>query len=371
MGRKKLTIEYIELYIEKEGYKLKSREYRHSLKKLDLICDKGHLYKVTWSNFKQGCRCSICSNYNKREYALKHIRDEINKEGYSLISSEYKNSRFRLGLVCDKGHQYKVTWSDFQQGCRCPKCANKHRSDRQKLTYEFVKYKIEKTGYILISKEYKNSRTKLELRCTVGHNFKMAYGSFRNGQRCPKCAIDCRVGKLKLPLNFIKDKIEKEGYKLERKEYINNSYELDLICNKGHQYKTTWSCFRQGCRCTKCYSINRLGDGSPNWKNYSKEDIKDKNLYRDNVVQLSNQNFREYFYIINPLKLQRGDDYHLDHIYSVVDGFKANILPEIISSPVNLRVISANENQSKNDNSLFTKEQLYDLYYQFESEIRG
>jgi hypothetical protein len=65
----------------------------------------------------------------------------------------------------------------------------------------------------------------------------------------------------------------------------------------------------------------------------------------------------------------RGSLYHLDHIYSIIDGFKNNILPEIIASPINLRVILSHKNLSKNYRSSITKDMLYKLYSQFNSEM--
>ena len=53
---------------------------------------------------------------------------------------------------------------------------------------------------------------------------------------------------------------------------------------------------------------------------------------------------------------------HLDHIYSIVHGFRDSISPVILGNIVNLRIIDAKENQSKNTNSHYTKEELMLLY---------
>jgi len=75
-------------------------------------------------------------------------------------------------------------------------------------------------------------------------------------------------------------------------------------------------------------------------------------------------------FLINPNNLKRGrNKYHLDHIYSIIDGFSNNVSPEIISSPINLRMLTENENIVKNGTSHMTLEQLYNLYEQFMREI--
>jgi hypothetical protein len=56
--------------------------------------------------------------------------------------------------------------------------------------------------------------------------------------------------------------------------------------------------------------------------------------------------------------------WHLDHIYSISEGWKNNVDPNIIGHFVNLRYITAKENCTKNKKSGFTKEKLYELYEQ-------
>jgi hypothetical protein len=57
------------------------------------------------------------------------------------------------------------------------------------------------------------------------------------------------------------------------------------------------------------------------------------------------------------------DAYHLDHIYSITDGYINNVEPEIIGSIHNLRFISAINNQIKKTKSDISLKQLKKLYY--------
>jgi hypothetical protein len=59
---------------------------------------------------------------------------------------------------------------------------------------------------------------------------------------------------------------------------------------------------------------------------------------------------------------ERSRDKHLDHIYSILHGFRDGIDPIILGSIVNLRIIDSKMNQSKSMNSDFTKEELMKLY---------
>jgi hypothetical protein len=54
-------------------------------------------------------------------------------------------------------------------------------------------------------------------------------------------------------------------------------------------------------------------------------------------------------------------DYHLDHMYSITEGFRNNVPPKIIGSIYNLKFIHYKENTSKNIKCSITLEKLYEL----------
>ena len=87
------------------------------------------------------------------------------------------------------------------------------------------------------------------------------------------------------------------------------------------------------------------------WKNYysSKEFTVDgltKTQYRHRCQQYANTQYNRFKDIIDPLGL-RSKEWHLDHIYSVSDGFKNGVPYNILSDISNLRLISAQENLKK------------------------
>lgn len=84
--------------------------------------------------------------------------------------------------------------------------------------------------------------------------------------------------------------------------------------------------------------------------------------YYNKVKLVTNKNWYEHFYTINPGLLQRSKDLHLDHIYSIAEGFANNIPPEIIGHWTNLRLLPKIDNSSKGAKCHKTKEQLYEDY---------
>lgn len=55
------------------------------------------------------------------------------------------------------------------------------------------------------------------------------------------------------------------------------------------------------------------------------------------------------------------DGFHVDHVYSVNDGWKNGVPPEIISHPANLCLIPADENMRKKDESVISLEELFQI----------
>lgn len=57
---KRLTYEFIKEQIEKEGYQLLSDSYVNNKQKLKVKCNKNHIFEINYDNFKQGKRCKEC-----------------------------------------------------------------------------------------------------------------------------------------------------------------------------------------------------------------------------------------------------------------------------------------------------------------------
>lgn len=69
---------------------------------------------------KQGIECAI---ENVEEAVLSYIRQELLKEGYTLLSKTYINSRTKILVECPKRDRYSVTWNDWRSSkARCPIC---------------------------------------------------------------------------------------------------------------------------------------------------------------------------------------------------------------------------------------------------------
>lgn len=172
---------YVEEFYRKEGYELLS-EYKNNRTPLKMKCPVGHITDtMTFWSFKKGCRCPKCSNRAKLDYNF--VKEQFEKEGYSLISKEYVNANSKLKTLCPKGHDWDVTYGHFYDGKRCGEC-----DTSKKLDYCFVKQEFEKEGYELLSKTYKSAHTHLKVKCPKGHiTSTMTWNNFKRGQGCRIC----------------------------------------------------------------------------------------------------------------------------------------------------------------------------------------
>lgn len=118
---KKHSYEFVKSFIESNKYTLMSKSYKNANDKLTVMCDKFHVYDVTFANFKYGKRCPYCSN-SGRKLTIEEVETMLGKEGYSLLDTNYINSSQRLNIICEKGHRTTITVRDFKGGCRCNVC---------------------------------------------------------------------------------------------------------------------------------------------------------------------------------------------------------------------------------------------------------
>jgi 5-methylcytosine-specific restriction endonuclease McrA/DNA-directed RNA polymerase subunit RPC12/RpoP len=179
---KKLTIDFIREQFEKEGYILLTKEYKNAHQKLEYICSVGHKNNMTWAQRKQGARCPICSSNNRRTVMIESIRKLFEKEKYILLTKKYTGYGGDLEYICPKGHRDKISWGSWKYGHRCNTCSGKKRH-----TIRLIRERFEREGYILLSKKYKNAFGKLKYVCPKGHIGEVCWHSWDNGGRCKVC----------------------------------------------------------------------------------------------------------------------------------------------------------------------------------------
>jgi len=162
------------------------------------------------------------------------------------------------------------------------------------------------------------------------------------------------------PFEDIMTMLVSEGYEVitageeYEKAVYPSQFRIEVICKNNHRHFITWNNWSQGKRCRQCYEDKR--------ERMAIVDLRDFRLYKYRVNKITEKNYKLYQKEISKGK-KRSRKSHLDHKYSIVQGFKDNILPTVIGSKSNLEMLSAYENVTKRENCSITKEELFDGYY--------
>jgi hypothetical protein len=244
------TYEQIRERFNEWGYKLVSTSYKKASSKLTVMCPEGHEYETSWNSFQQGNRCPFCAGNRKHSYDS--VKNYFESEGYTLVSTSYKNLDSTLKTICPEGHVYNVTYSTFKRGCRCPICSN-----QIKRPYEEIVKMFEDDGYTVLTKEedYKGIwYTKIHFICDKGHDGYILASNFRKGHRCRECFLS----RVKIEYSTIVKAFEEEGYAVLTKEedFINTvNTKIDYRCPNDHIGSVKWNNWAHGRRCPKCVRV--------------------------------------------------------------------------------------------------------------------
>lgn len=238
---KKLSYQEVKSYIEEKGYILLSDEYKNNKTKLKMKCPSDHIFEMKFNAFQSGARCPICNGNIKLTYD--YVKEYINNENYELLSKTYINNHTKLNVKCPKGHVFEVKFNNFKTGSRCPVCCG-----NMQYTYDEVKDMFKSKGYTLLSEEYTNKESKLKIMCPKGHVYHTRLGVFKRGFGCPHCS-----GKAKHTIEFVRDYLYENDYKLISETYVNANIPIFMECSKGHTFEMRFADFKNNNRrCPIC-----------------------------------------------------------------------------------------------------------------------
>lgn len=223
----------------------------------------------------------------------------------------------------------------------CPSCACKkgHSEKREKIPVpeKLKKYIIKRVDDKKLDHLPKGKNIKIIIKCSVCENIRQS-NSFDVINKMSTICIKCCDNKPKKGYGYRKNKSYRKmmSKSIKESESYKNSVDLRIEANKKY-----WQKIRKGRTVEEIYS---------EWE-----------LYKKRAYRIMESNYKKYKYIINPKNLPRSrDKYHIDHRYSILNGFKHNVPEEILSHPFNLVMMYYKDNLNKKDRCSITKKQLYE-----------
>lgn len=191
---KALTRDDVKLFIEKDGnYKLLSHEYVNRYTELEVFCVKcNKSFTTHYGKIRSGTWCPDCGRKraaDSKRLSHEYVKSEIERDGEYILLNEYIGYKSCLKLKCNTcGNEFKTKWNAFQQGNRCPKCAMEKCFEHNRLGIEYISTFISESGNQLLTDSYKNSQSKLKIKCgECDHEWITNWSNYRLGKRCPSC----------------------------------------------------------------------------------------------------------------------------------------------------------------------------------------
>jgi hypothetical protein len=124
----------------------------------------------------------------------------------------------------------------------------------KKLSFNEVKEIYQNAGCELLSdcRDYHNSRSKLEYKCSCGNLDTKAFINFKAKPRCLSCASKNAWAERHPCINDVKKYFETQGCVLLSTEFVNSTTKLEFICTCGNTYHQSLFDFKNGRRCWEC-----------------------------------------------------------------------------------------------------------------------
>ena len=137
----------------------------------------GNISNITLDNLQKGQKCILCRNntmsalYRKD---FKEVKIAFEKEGYEILSCDYRNNQSPIICICPEGHEWETDWARFGSGTRClhcfgnPKLTLEELKDKAKLFGEFKIVNVVSDKYVL----------KVNVQCPNHHDSWIDWGVF-------------------------------------------------------------------------------------------------------------------------------------------------------------------------------------------------
>jgi hypothetical protein len=157
-------------------------------------CECGYQWAPRANNLLNGKGCRKC--LFKRLTILNRLtHDEVVARvaeifrGRITVIGRYIRRCDPLLVRCECGHEWGIVASYLLNGQGCTKCKGRKLAELKRLTHDEVVSRItaKSGGKITVIGQYKNTHSKLEVRCECGHQWAPTADSlFLNGG-CPNC----------------------------------------------------------------------------------------------------------------------------------------------------------------------------------------
>lgn len=229
-----------------------------------------------------------------------------------------------------------------------------HGKDTTTVLEEIKKYHPD----LLFDKfEYKNCNTKVVIGCKQHGYFEKYPNDMKNGRGgCPHCNKSFH----KTHDHFVREVGSLFPHIEVCDQYQTAKTKLLFECKThNHKFETMPNQLLSGhVQCPECIVEKSISTKLSNSKSVVDPILKtDYEKYRQAVWRFSNRAYKKHM-----SEQIRDRHNHLDHVLSILDGFKNNVSPEVMGSIHNLRMLDGQANRHKSYRSDLTVAELLERY---------
>ena len=186
------------------------------------------------------------------KFTYSHVKDFVERKGFTLLSTEYTNQSTPLNILCPKHGPTKTTFKQMKMGTGCFKCGQKLKNLSRKKTLEFVRQAVEKAGYSLLSTEYITGYLPLIMLCSKHGEFKCTYDAIKIKHGCRSCGYDRAGQKTRTSFEEIKEIVSKTKYTLISTQYTRYKQKIKLSCPDHGEFYSSLQSIKTGQGCKHC-----------------------------------------------------------------------------------------------------------------------
>ena len=168
----RLSLDKVRAKLKRCDIELVSESYSGIETLISCRCLKcGHLWPTRLRHINHGHGCPECGK--KRQAETKHCPAErigavLRRLGITVLAIHRDKPRTRIDFRCDTcGVEDSALWNDLRRR-GCPKCGRRRAAEARRHTCDYIRNYLADLGIELLSKAYKDSKSKLHVRFRCG-----------------------------------------------------------------------------------------------------------------------------------------------------------------------------------------------------------
>lgn len=289
----KVTIQDVYDYCNKEevnfnfiGDESELVNSRSKLTFMCMSCNSSFTKDFTEIKSRKQTQCGSCGRkargIRQKEQSFKETLELCNELGLKCLSKTFNGMHDDLEFECTSCSESFLRRPIVLKKDRvtiCRDCSYKRHGNGLKYSYNEVYNIFKDGGCMLLSRDYKSNKQKLEYICECGEESTIALSNFMYGQRCNKCKLVKQANSKRTPYEDIKQFFEDYDCTLLSEKFINSNLDLIYKCSCGEVAKTRWARFYRSTHkccadCAQKLGTEKIkGENHPFWNpNLTDED---------------------------------------------------------------------------------------------------